>query len=379
MPKNFLKAIGVMVGYIIGVGMFGLPYLVFESGLLVFFVLIIGLGLTQYFLCLIYTNVILVTNEYHRLPGYAGKYLGKNGKKIAALAKLIGNLGALLAYIIITGIFLNELLSPLFGGSELLYASVLFAIEAAIVFLGIGALADAEFVMTLLLLLIVGLLATKGWGNIEVSNYSMVDWHKILLPYGAILFAVDGNGSLPIITRLLKKDKKNIRLVVKIGTIIPLVIIILFTLVIIGISGSATSPDALTGIKNSVGNNMIFFAYIFGIITMITSFLGVSESVKEMLTWDYKLNKYLAWALAVFIPYTLYLAGMKSLISVISFAGAVAGGTSAIILILIFLKLEKLKNKLVLFKRKPGEIITSILIALFVCGIIYEIFNFLNR
>ncbi|RLC36089.1 hypothetical protein DRH27_05775 [Candidatus Falkowbacteria bacterium] len=379
MPKNFFKAIGVMVGYIIGVGMFGLPYLISESGLFIFFILIVGLGLTQYFVHLIYANVILVTENYHRLPGYAGKYLGKNSKRIAVVAKLIGNYGALLAYIIITGIFLNELLSPFFGGSEFLYATLLFALEAAVVFFGIGMLARAELIMSCLLLLMVGLISIKGWGDISAANYSLVDWHKMLLPYGAVLFAIDGNGSLPIVSKLLKRDKKRIKQVIRIGTLIPVIVIIIFTLVIVGISGPNTTPDALAGIQGSVGNTMIFFALIFGIITMVTSFLGVSESIREMLMWDYKLNKYLAWALAVFVPFTLYLAGMKSLIAVISFVGAVAGGASAIILILIFLKLEKLKDKLVLFKRKPGEVIISVLITIFVCGIIYEVFNFIIR
>jgi len=379
MPKNFFKAVAVMVGYIIGVGMFGLPYLISKSGLLIFFILIICLAFMQHFLHLIYANVILVTKDFHRLPGYAGKYLGKNGKRIATIAKLVGNYGALLAYIIITGIFLNELLFPIFGGSEFMYASFLFFIEAAVIYFGIGMLARAELFMSALLLLIIGFIMLKGWGSINAVNYSLANWHYMLLPYGAILFAVDGNGSLPVVVRLLKRDKKSIKKVVRIGTFIPIVVVIVFTLVIVGISGAGTSVDALTGIKGAVGNSMIIFALMFGVLSMITSFLGVSESIREMLWWDYKLNKNLAWALAVFVPYSLYLAGLKSLIFVISFAGAVAGGLSAIILILIFLKLEKSKDKLVLFKRKPSEFVTSILIAIFVCGIIYEIYNFIAR
>lgn len=125
-PKNYYLAAAVMVGYIIGVGMFGLPFLVSRAGLLSFIILIAVLGLVQYLLHLIYANLIVVTEGYHRMPGYAEIYLGRRGKIIVFIAKLVGNCGALLAYIIITGIFLNQLLEPRFGGNEFIYASILF-------------------------------------------------------------------------------------------------------------------------------------------------------------------------------------------------------------------------------------------------------------
>ena len=129
MRKNFLQALAVMIGYIIGVGMFGLPFLISKAGILTFFVFIILLGFVQYLLHLIYANLIIVSDGYHRLPGYAEIYLGKKGKIVVFVAKLVGSYGALIAYIIITGIFLNQLLSQYFGGSEFLYATSLFIIE----------------------------------------------------------------------------------------------------------------------------------------------------------------------------------------------------------------------------------------------------------
>jgi len=121
-----------MVGYIIGVGMFGLPFVVAKAGLLTFFCFLLFLGPVQYLLHLIYANIICVSNNSRRLPGYAAEYLGKKYKAFVLVAKLTGNFGGLLAYIIITGIFLHELLSPYFGGSEFMYATVLFALEAAV-------------------------------------------------------------------------------------------------------------------------------------------------------------------------------------------------------------------------------------------------------
>ncbi|MEA3464330.1 MAG: aromatic amino acid transport family protein [Patescibacteria group bacterium] len=375
-PKNYYKAMAVMVGYIIGVGMFGLPYLINKAGILTFFIFVIILGFAQHLLHLIYANLILVTKGYHRLPGYVGMYLGKDGKRLVFIAKMIGNYGALLAYIIITGIFLHQLLSPYFGGSEFLYATILFALEATVIYFGIGMIARLELFMTGLLLLAVILIAWRGWEAIDINHYNLVDWKYFLLPYGAMLFAFDGSGSLPIVSKLLKRNRKAIKSVVRAGTFLPIAVIIVFTIVIVGISSNQTTPDALTGAGRVLNNGVIIFALLFGILSMITSFLGVAESVRETLWWDYKFNKNFAWALAVFVPYMLYVLGLKDLINVISFAGAIAGGLCAIMLILVFRKMKKQKNKLVLFKYKPGNFITYLLISLFVCGMLYEIYKF---
>lgn len=376
-PKNYYLATAVMLGYIIGVGMFGLPWVVSRAGVLTFGFFIISLGLVQYLLHLIYAHVILVTKTYHRLPGYAGVYLGKKGRALVFVAKLLGNYSALLAYIIITGIFLNQLLGPYLGGSEFLYASALFLIEAAIVYFGIKMIARAELVMTGALFLVVGLIIWQGRNFIEAGNYVVLDWKYFLLPYGATLFALDGGGALPIVAKLLNRRPEAMKSVIRLCAWLSVATIAIFTLVIVGISGSRTSPDALAGVKLILNDGVVFFSLIFGVLTMITSFLGVAEAVRETLWWDFKLNKNLAWAIAVFIPYFLYLLNIKNLIWIISFAGAVAGGLSGIFLILIFKKSGAKESPL--FKRRLPDLITGLLVGLFGCGILYEIYYLLIK
>jgi amino acid permease len=99
--------------------------------------------------------------------------------------------------------------------------------------------------------------------------------------------------------------------------------------------------------------------------------------VKETFWWDYKLNKKISWALAVFVPYGFYLSGVRNLADVVSFVGAVGGGISSIVLIIIFKKLRKKKNALVIFeKKRPGKFV-DLLILLFVLGIVYQVLYFL--
>lgn len=375
--KIFYEAIAVMTGYIIGVGMFSLPYLTVRSGLVSFFLFLIGLGYVQYTIHLIYANLIIVTRTYHRMPGYVGIYLGKTGKYLVFVAKLLGNYGALLAYLIISGEFLYELLNSMLGGSPMVYSTGVFIFSGLVIYFGIGMIARVELYMAGLLILVVGFMVIRGWSVIDGENFAILNWKYMFLPYGAMLLALDGNGSLPIVAKLLKKNPRAIKSVIRISMLLASLIVATFVFTIVGISGTGTTPNALSGVKAVLDDGVIALAMIFGIFSMLTSILGVSESVKETFWWDFKLPKRLSWALAVFIPYILYLLGINDLIAIISFAGAIAGGFCAIMLIVVFREMKKKKAKLVMFKHNPGKAVSYLLITFLVLGLLYEIYYFL--
>jgi len=377
MNKKLAQSVAVMVGYVIGVGMFGLPYLTMKSGIASFLLLIIGFGLLQIMFQLIYANLMLETGKLHRIVGYAEMFLGKKWKTVSFAAAAIGSYGALLAYIVITGIFINQLLGPILGGSEFLYASVLFVLQALIIFFGIGVIARFELLMTGLLIFTVFIVAVKGFSHIDLANYALIDWRYLFIPYGAALFSTDGNGAVPFVVQIVKGDRRLTKKALKLNFIISVSVIIAFTLVVLGISGASTTPDSLTGLKGVLGDGVITFSLIFGILTMITSFLGVAQSLREVFEWDYGIGRTASWALAVFLPYLMYIFGLSDLSGIISFAGAIASGASAVVLIMIFLKLKKEKTgKLILFKHKPSDLALYGLVAVFILGLIYEFWVF---
>lgn len=364
-----------MVGYIIGVGMFGLPFLTAKAGLVPFFIFLIVLGLVQYFVQLVYANMIVVTESFHRLPGYVGIYLGKNSQTLVFVAKITGSIGALLAYIIITGIFLNQLLSPFIGGSEFIYATVTMLISAIVVFFGVAMIARFELYMSAMLLIVVIIMAIRALPVMHAVNFSTLDWKYFILPYGAMLLALDGNGALPMMAKILKKDHIKIKSVIRVSLLISALVMILFVLTIVGISGPATSPDALKGIDNMLGGGVTALALILGVLCMVTSILGVAEDVKETLQWDYGFNETFSWAIAVFVPYILYVLGFQDLIKVINFIGAVMGGICAVMLMKVFGVLRKKDLHLIMFSHKPGKLVVNLLICLMTAGIFHEIYN----
>ena len=96
MSKEFFYATAVLIGTIVGAGMFGIPYVVAQSGFLIgviFLLLLTGVSLLIH---LIYGEIVCRTKKKHRLVGYAEHYLGKCRKKIITISVLTGFYGSLL-------------------------------------------------------------------------------------------------------------------------------------------------------------------------------------------------------------------------------------------------------------------------------------------
>ncbi|MFA4833630.1 MAG: aromatic amino acid transport family protein [Patescibacteria group bacterium] len=376
MSKNYFHAVATLAGTIIGVGMFSIPFVINKAGIILLFVYLPLLGAVQYFLHKIYAEIILSTEEKHRLPGYAEKYISKKGKVISLIIGLVGDYGALLAYIIVGGIFLHELLNPVFGGNIFIYSLILFFLQAFIVLSGIKLIASMELAMTGLLILIVGLLSWHGWGYINFDNFKLVSWPDVFLPYGPIFFAVGGSAAIPSVCKLLAQKRENIKSAIFWGTFIPVAMMLVFTFVIVGITGNNTSPDTLVGLRSVLSDGIIVFALILGLLAIITSFLVVAQSVRETFWWDFKINKNIAWALACFIPLLLYLLGLRDLTKIVSLAGAFTGGLIGLLYIWLLLKVKKKREQPSIIKNKINKLTIILLSSLFIFGLIYEVYYF---
>ena len=128
--KKFFSGFFTLSGTIIGASFLALPYISIRSGLLVVFGYLIVLTIVVSLIHWFYAEVAIATPDHMRLPSYARIYLGKAGKIAALVATLIGFCGILVAYIIIGASFLNNLLSPFFGGSQFFCAFVFFIFGA---------------------------------------------------------------------------------------------------------------------------------------------------------------------------------------------------------------------------------------------------------
>jgi amino acid permease len=215
--KLLFEAIATLVGLIIGAGILGIPYVVARSGILIGALNILAIGLVMIFVNLFVGEIVLRTKGNHQMAGYAEKYLGKKGKWLMAAAVILGNYGALLAYIIGEG----QALSAIFGGNALYFSLGYFLIVGLIVYRGLKAVEESELYFVsafiLLVIVIVGFnLANMNLGNIPISD------GNFFLPFGVVLFAFLGMMAVPEMHEELKNNWKNMKKAIIIGSIIPI-------------------------------------------------------------------------------------------------------------------------------------------------------------
>jgi len=379
MSKNYFSAIATLVGTIVGAGIFALPFVISKAGIAALFIYLPILVLIQYFLHKMYAEIVLSTKTEQRVPGYVEIYAGKKYKMAATIFSLLGAYGALLAYVILGGIFLSGLLSGFLGGTPFIYSLILFGIEAGIVFFGIRTIASTELFMSAFLIAVVFIISTKSIGSISASNYVLIDWKYFLLPYGIIFFSVGGQNAIPEVCRLLKNEKKKIKSAIFWGTLIPAIITIIFTVVVVGVTGGNTTPDTLVGLKSVLSSSVIIFALVFGLLSVITSFLVTTQAIKEIYWWDFKMNEKVAWALACFVPLILFFFGAQNLTTIVGLTGALTGGIIGVIIIYLSFRVQTRAQKRSVIKNKVSKLVAIALSSLFILGLINELVKMFNK
>lgn len=365
--KAFIYSLSVISGTIIGVGLFSLPYITAKVGMGIILGYFLVLGTLVVVVHLFFGELALRTPDFKRLPGFARIYLGRRGEKIAIVSAVLGLFGAILAYLIVGGEFLKELLSPIFGGNIIIYTLFYFAIGAGLIYFGIKAIAKVEFWGLILFFLILFVVFFKSFPNIRLLNlFPEPDFNRFFFPYGPILFSLWGATVIPEIEEMLGENKRLFKKIIPLAILTPICVYLIFISLILGITGKDTTESALLGLRNFLSNEMYSLLLFFGILTTFTSFITLGLTLRNVFNYDLKIGKNLSWAITCFFPLALFFLGFKNFIPIISFVGAVMLGIDGILILLMY---QKIKTKKIKFLTIP-------LISIFILGIIYEIIHF---
>jgi len=373
--RNSFGAIAILVGCIIGAGILGIPYVVAKAGFITGLIDIVLIGIVMIIMHLYLGEVVLRTKGKHQLVGYAEKYLGKIGKNLMWFAMVFVIYGALLAYTIKEGDFFNALFSTYFGGSPFTYSLIFLGLMAFLVYFDLNVLEKSEILMVFILLGVISLICFFALPHVNINNLSSFNPNSFFLPYGVILFAFLGTVAVPEMKEQLKENKAYMKKAIIIGCLIPLIVYIIFAFIVVGVTGINTTDGAILGLGHAIGYEMLVFGTLFGIITMMSSFLILAFSLKKMFEYDYKIDKFSSWFLTCSVPLVIFMLGVKSFVRTIGVAGSVSGGLMGILVVLMYIKAKKLGNRKPEYSIKKSNIISWILILLFVFGIIYELLN----
>ncbi|MFH1030458.1 MAG: aromatic amino acid transport family protein [bacterium] len=381
--RNNLKMIhgvSLLVGTIVGVGMFGLPYIAAQVGFLPLVIYLCGGAAIVIAIKLVYGAVIIASDGKKRLPGYVRDYFGKKWSMAALINFLFGLYGSQLVYIIIGGNFLHGLLSPIFPISQFAATLIFFIVGSFLIYRGLESVAEVEFFMLIFLILIIFLFFIISIGNIRIVNFSGYNLNKIFLPYGIVFFSLMGVSILPEIKEIFlkgekednysKKGKKDFQKTIIYSVLISLIIYIIFILTVLGVSGKNTSPEAFSGLQSILSNKIIYLGYIFGFLTVFTSYLSVGLTIEKSFIYDYGLKHKNAFVLTCLIPFLLFLTQFNNFLAIIGFLGTITFGIDGCIIFTLYFKIKKMGK---LKESVINNFAAYALVIMFLAGIILSL------
>lgn len=370
--KNYIYAVSALIGATIGAGIFGLPYAAAKAGFIPAAALLAALGAITIITNLMFAEVTLRTKKKGRIVLYCQKYIGKSGKTISMFIALFSLYSSMLAYIIIGGIFLNSIFSKTFGGDEFFYSSIVFIFVTAGIYAGLKLINVIELAMVILLLAAIFGIMFKGIYFVDVGNLSTYNISQSFFPFGVILFSMGALSVIPEFEHIIRKEQERIKNAIIWGTSIPIVIYLLFMAVVVGVTGQNTTRDALSGLNIAIGDGVVTLGLVLGIIAIVTSYLIIGINLKEIFWYDYDISEKKSWVLACFIPFVIFALGLRDFITVVSFAGGVAGGLTGILVVILFYAAKRKGDAKPPFEIKIPMLFSAFMVLIYLLGIVYQ-------
>lgn len=372
--RKFLYAVAVLIGSMVGVGIFGLPYAFSRAGFATGMFFLVLIGLVTVLVDFMYGEVILRTHEKHQFFGYIRKYLGPSAGKLAFFSMILTGYVALLAYIIISSDFLSTLLSPFLYIPLQTYSIAFGIILSLVVLKGLKTVSWLELVFSSLFVVVIVLIFGTGVQGIVPANFAGFNRSFVFLPYGVLLFAFAGLVGVPIQREVLAGQEHRMKRAIVAAVAIAGTLYALFTLTVVGVSGGLTTPDAVSGLYQFLGGTITFLAALFGIFAITTSFMMLGSGLIETFQYDFKMSRIKSWLLVVTPPMTLYLAGIRSFVDIVSLAGGVAIGLEQILIVFLYAKAKSRGTRIPEYSLEIRAWLLYLLIAMFSTGIVYFLF-----
>lgn len=341
--KEFWQAAAALTGAIVGVGIFGVPYAISRVGVLpalAFFLLLGGIQQLQH---LYLTEAAIACPDPLRLPGLVTRYVGRNARWIAAVANICGLWVGLVAYVIVGGQFLQVLLGPFVGGSVFMYQVGWGLAAAVVVYFSLKLISKLGLVTVSALIIAFVLVFIRTIPAIRAVNLPLFDVKDVFLPYGVFLFSLSGYPAILEMEDILEGKHERYRKAVVLGGLVGLVLTVAFGFAVYGVTGAATTEDAVSGLKNVLGDNIATLAALLGFLAIMNCFIRVGVNLRHTLQYDFKFRRLPAWLMTVGVPFAVFLLSSKSFVAMISFSGAVFGGITAITIALLYISVTRQK------------------------------------
>jgi amino acid permease len=380
--KNYFATSSILAGTILGVGLFGLPYVFSTAGFTIGLLFLVLCCILTTITHLIFGEALLRTSGEHRAPGLARIYLGQKGYYISMVASFISLSGVLLVYLIIGGQFIQDLSQIFSWNIDINLATAIFWLIGILgMMIGIRLIGISEILgVALIIILIFGYLFL-GLPGLKIQNFTGFNASNFFLPYGILLFALSGGSAVPEIFSYFKnkgisKEQINFKTPIIWGSVVPTILYLLFVIGAFGLFPGKVIPVDLAGALMNINPILAVATTILGLILILTSYFILGLGFRNILFCDLKLKKTLSWLIPITLPIILFFVQNKGFITIIGFLGAFILAIETVITFIIHYQSQKKGDKTPAYQIKFPIFIRIILITLLLIGAGLEIIKF---
>jgi amino acid permease len=333
------RATLLLIGTIIGAGIFGVPAMIGEWGIAVSTLAFAAITLLVLAAQLFYAEAVLANGEEARIEADAAKWLGKPVGAVAGAVQALQIFGSNLAYLILGGEFLAVLMRMVGVDVPLIVWQVVFWIVGSIIVCyGLAAVVRAEVYLTWFLIASVILLIFAFASRLAIEDVMRLGFtlpaRFTFEPYGVILFALLGVTPIPEIVEVVKRKREDVFKAVIYGTVASAVLTYAFGVFGWLASGGAIGRDPSDVIR-SLPVAIAFIVPIAGFLAIVTSYISTALDLRNMFHLDYHFSDRLAWLISLGVPIALLFLTPRDFLGTISFVGAVFGTMIAVIVALM--------------------------------------------
>lgn len=325
-----------LIGTVVGVGIFGLPYVFSQAGYLLGLAELVCVALLSLVSYVIFADLLTINKRHGRFVEVIGQQLGPVGRGVATVAFLGGFWGALLAYVIVGGSFAFNVLHSVMAGSLFQYQAIFWLIASIFMIGGTLFVRRLQTVLIPLFFVMIVGLVLFAVPNMHVDYLTTFTPNKLMLPFGVLIFAFSGFAAVPECRDALGRHQTLMYPALALAVILIAMLYALFTIGIMGLTGPFTSPQAVESLRLVAAPWLFSVVSMVGLSIVFTAYISAGNALMNSLIYDFRGRFLSSWWLTVIVPMGLLAFGVKDFIRVIGTTGGILGGVCGILLVLAY-------------------------------------------
>jgi len=297
--NRLVGAILLVSGTTIGAAMLALPLTTGLAGFWPAILLMVGVWLFMMLTAFYLLEVNLRMKGESNIISMASKTLGRGGQIICWIIYLLLLYALISAYLVGCSEIVGDFFEPIIKMAYWGWPGLLFLLFALCIFFGTQL---TDFLNRIFMVGLFGafiVLISLGLGQVQPKLLMHRDWLHLLPSFSVVLTTFGYHIIIPTLTTYLEHDTKLLKRAIMIGSVIPLLLYILWQILVMGlmpipklVAVAASGQQISVALQQFLGSGFVVAAgRLFALCSIITSLLGVSLSLSDFLADGLKIEK----------------------------------------------------------------------------------------